>query len=290
MTTPAACVDAWRAMPSSRRATPSSSSTFGSACSQLLQRRRSPRWPCRASCRARRESAWRPCWRRPAGCRARAPTSRTAAFAFIVPNVMIWATFSRPYFRVTYSMTSPRRRSQKSMSISGSDTRSGLRKRSKMRSVLQRIDVGDAQAVRDEAASRRSAARADRNPLLARVADEVPDDQEVPGVAHPLDHRRSRTRAAVRSRRDAWRREPADTIARRRGSRSAKPWRTMCSKYVIERVALGHAKSGRWFSVPLEDRRCSARRCAPYSKRLRETPSRRRAPSRRAVFRKNWSP
>ena len=29
------------------------------------------------------------------------PTSRTTAFAFIVPNVMICATFSRPYFRVT---------------------------------------------------------------------------------------------------------------------------------------------------------------------------------------------
>ena len=61
-------------------------------------------------------------------------TSRTTARAFIVPKVMICATFSRPYFRVTYSMTSPRRRSQKSMSISGSDTRSGLRKRSKIRS------------------------------------------------------------------------------------------------------------------------------------------------------------
>ena len=61
-------------------------------------------------------------------------TSRTTARAFIVPNVMICATFSRPYLRVTYSMTSPRRRSQKSMSISGSDTRSGFRKRSKIRS------------------------------------------------------------------------------------------------------------------------------------------------------------
>ena len=29
------------------------------------------------------------------------PTSRTTAFAFIVPKVMIWATFSRPYLRVT---------------------------------------------------------------------------------------------------------------------------------------------------------------------------------------------
>ena len=29
------------------------------------------------------------------------PTSRTTARAFIVPNVMICATFSRPYFAVT---------------------------------------------------------------------------------------------------------------------------------------------------------------------------------------------
>ena len=42
--------------------------------------------------------------------------------------------------------------------------------------VLDRIDVGDAQAVGDEAAGGRAAARPDRNRLLARVADEVPDD------------------------------------------------------------------------------------------------------------------
>ncbi len=28
-------------------------------------------------------------------------TSRTTALAFMVPKVMIWATFSRPYLRVT---------------------------------------------------------------------------------------------------------------------------------------------------------------------------------------------
>ena len=47
--------------------------------------------------------------------------------------------------------------------------------------VRDRIDVRDAQAVRDEASRSGATARADRNPLLARVADEVPDDQEVPG-------------------------------------------------------------------------------------------------------------
>ena len=50
-----------------------------------------------------------------------------------------------------------------------------------MQVVVDRIDVGDPQAVGDEAAGRRAAARADRDALLARVADEVPDDHEVPG-------------------------------------------------------------------------------------------------------------
>ena len=44
---------------------------------------------------------------------------------------------------------------------------------------VDRIDVGDAHAPRDERAGCRSAARADRNAFLARVADEVPDDEEV---------------------------------------------------------------------------------------------------------------
>ncbi len=40
--------------------------------------------------------------------------------------------------------------------------------------VRDRIDVGDPQAVGDEAAGRRAAAGPDRDALLARVADEVP--------------------------------------------------------------------------------------------------------------------
>ena len=47
--------------------------------------------------------------------------------------------------------------------------------------VLDRIDVGDPQAIRDEAAGRRAAARPNRDAVFARVADEVPGDQEVPG-------------------------------------------------------------------------------------------------------------
>ena len=52
---------------------------------------------------------------------------------------------------------------------------------------LHRIDVGDLQAPGDEAARRRSAARPHGNALLAGVADEVPHDEEVAGVAHPDD-------------------------------------------------------------------------------------------------------
>ena len=64
------------------------------------------------------------------------PMSLMAARDLSVPNVMIWPTQSRPYFWRTYSMTSPRLSSQKSTSMSGIDTRSGFRKRSKSRSNL----------------------------------------------------------------------------------------------------------------------------------------------------------
>ena len=54
--------------------------------------------------------------------------------------------------------------------------------------VAQRVDVGDLQAVGDDRARRRAAARADRDPGVLGVLDEVPDDQEVGAEAHPLDH------------------------------------------------------------------------------------------------------
>ena len=54
------------------------------------------------------------------------PTSRIACRASIVPNVTIWATLSLPYFLVTYSITSSRRSSAKSKSISGGVGRSGF--------------------------------------------------------------------------------------------------------------------------------------------------------------------
>ena len=66
----------------------------------------------------------------PYGMSSARPTSLIAAFAAIVLKVMICATWSSPYFCFTYSITSPRRFMQKSMSMSGMLTRSGFRKRS----------------------------------------------------------------------------------------------------------------------------------------------------------------
>ena len=57
--------------------------------------------------------------------------SLIACLALIRPKVAIWATFSAPYFSVTYLIVSPRRWSSKSMSKSGIEGRSGLRNRSK---------------------------------------------------------------------------------------------------------------------------------------------------------------
>src|SRR6185436_18297484 len=53
--------------------------------------------------------------------------------------------------------------------------------------ALDRVDVGDAHGVGHEAAGRRAAARAHRDALLARVADEVPDDEEVAREADAPD-------------------------------------------------------------------------------------------------------
>ena len=58
------------------------------------------------------------------------PTSRITALDDSVPKVTIWLTASLPYFSRTYSITRPRLDWQKSISKSGIDTRSGLRKRS----------------------------------------------------------------------------------------------------------------------------------------------------------------
>ena len=108
-------------------------------------------------------------------------TSRTTARAFIVPKVMICATFSRPVLArdVVDDLAAPAL-AEVDVDV-GQRHALGVEEALEDEVVLDRIDVGDAQAVGDEASRGRAAARPDRDAVLARVADEVPDDEEVPG-------------------------------------------------------------------------------------------------------------
>ena len=164
--------------------------------------------------------------------------------------------------------------------MSGSDTRSGLRKRSKSRSILQRVDVGDAQAVGDQAARGRAAARPDGDALFARVADEVPDDQEVAREPHPLDHvdlvlepRAVRPRGSAAT-------IPRACISRSRPSRASNPSRTTCSKYPRAYTPPAPGSSAGTARCRTS-RRCSARRSPPCSA-WPPGHARRRRPSRPA--------
>ena len=53
--------------------------------------------------------------------------------------------------------------------------------------VAERVDVGDLEAVGDDAAGGAAAARADGDAVVLRVLHEVPDDQEVGVEAHVVD-------------------------------------------------------------------------------------------------------
>ena len=75
--------------------------------------------------------------------------------------------------------------------------------------VGERVEVGDVERVGDDRAGRRAAARADGDAVLLGVADEVPDDQEVGGEAHLLDHPELEL-------------EPLDRLGRAAGRRSGR--------------------------------------------------------------------
>ena len=70
----------------------------------------------------------------PYGTSKTLPISLTAALEAKVPNVIIWATHSLPYFWFTYSITSSLLVWQKSMSKSGIDILSGFKNRSNNKS------------------------------------------------------------------------------------------------------------------------------------------------------------
>src|SRR5579885_1678009 len=107
------------------------------------------------------------------------PASRMTALAPIVPKVMIWLTFSRPYFSATPH-------AEVDVDIRKGDAFRSQKTLEKL-VVLQGVNIGDVEGVRDEAACCRSAPRADGNAFFAREADEIPNDQEVTGKLHLLD-------------------------------------------------------------------------------------------------------
>src|SRR5438445_6520293 len=139
---------------------------------------------------------------------------------------MMWATRSRPYFSATYRMTSSRRSSAKSMSMSGMEIRSGFRNRSN--SSPYRIgSIFDPQTVRGERAGRGAAARPHGDPLLTRVVDKVPDDEEVPGEPHLLDDRELMGEARL------------DRLARRRAVTAPQSCGRQLAQVAVQRVPVG---------------------------------------------------
>ena len=63
----------------------------------------------------------------------------------------------------------------------------GVEKPLEQQVVLDRADIAEVQDVADQSTACRPARRR-RNAALASIADEVPDDQEIGGEAHPIDH------------------------------------------------------------------------------------------------------
>src|SRR5579883_69036 len=63
----------------------------------------------------------------------------------------------------------------------------GIEKALEEQRVLERIDIGDFHDIADQRAGGGAAAGADRNVMLAGVADEVPNDEEVSRELHLLD-------------------------------------------------------------------------------------------------------
>ena len=96
-------------------------------------------------------------------------------------------------------MTRSRCAWQKSMSKSGIETRSGLRKRFEQQVIAQGIEAGDVERVGHQRAGARASPGPHRAAVGARPVDEVGNDQEIAGKAHLPGSFRSRTRAARRS-------------------------------------------------------------------------------------------
>ena len=121
---------------------------------------------------------------------------------------------------------SPRYRSSKSMSMSGIGLPAGVQEALEDQPVANRVEVDDAQAVRDAAPGRGPAARSDTNALLAGVSDEVPHHEEVVRESHVGDDAElvleSRATSSLRC-------SPYRSCAPRSSGRAATGWRPLCA-------------------------------------------------------------
>src|SRR5262245_9828052 len=64
----------------------------------------------------------------------------------------------------------------------------GVQEALEEKSILKWIDICNAHAIRNETARRRAATWTNRNVVLASIADEIPNDQEIPRILHTLNN------------------------------------------------------------------------------------------------------
>ncbi|KFM93090.1 hypothetical protein DJ90_2785 [Paenibacillus macerans] len=64
----------------------------------------------------------------------------------------------------------------------------GIQKPFKQQVILDRVDIGDAQHVSNQAACRRSPARAGNDPAVVSEGNEIPNDEKIIGKSHLADH------------------------------------------------------------------------------------------------------
>ena len=111
------------------------------------------------------------------------PTSLTTARDFIVPKVMICPTAFAPVLLAhVLDHLAAALEAEVDVDVGHRDAL-GIQEALEQQVELERIDVVMPERIRDDRPRGRAATRSDGDVVLARRADEVPDDQEVAGVA-----------------------------------------------------------------------------------------------------------
>ena len=115
------------------------------------------------------------------------PTSRIAARAASVPNVPICATLASPYLSLTYcDDLAPTFLAEVDVDV-GRFEPIFVQKSLEQQIVFEWTNVAHSQCIADERPDARPTRRA-RDVLLDRIADKVPDDQEIVVEAQLVDH------------------------------------------------------------------------------------------------------